>query len=232
MMSDLVTASYNRYLPLDGTGFSALLELGDAAHTPFASPLRLELRLWTPQGAEVRAFRQVEPAEADLTTSRSPVTDQIGAYPLGTWAGEPRKYLLELEITASESSGEVRVAKAEFIDDVSLEVIASKSLIAEWIDADHMTVRMDRKVAQYTGQQSLADHIDSFLKAIDERDAAVAAAENSAAQRLAVDEAQRLRLSRIYSDALGSEVTQQTRVRLIPDEGEGRAADFPGQVPQ
>ncbi len=51
-----------------------------------------QLRVWTPQGAQVLFVRQVSPTVEDLTDRRVAVNPLTGGYPTGAWADESRDY--------------------------------------------------------------------------------------------------------------------------------------------
>src|SRR5262249_19197213 len=59
----------------------------------------VELRVWTPQGAEVQFFKQVAPEILDLTSAGQRVNDLTVAYPGGAWGDESRDYHLAMRVT-------------------------------------------------------------------------------------------------------------------------------------
>src|SRR4029453_5758686 len=69
----------------------------------------VELRVWTPQGAQTLFVKQVAPNLEDLTSRRTVVNPLTAGYPTGAWADESRDYHVAVRLSA-KSVGQERLA--------------------------------------------------------------------------------------------------------------------------
>jgi hypothetical protein len=122
-----------------------------------------DLRVWTPQGAQILFVRQVSPTVEDLTHRRTPVNDLTGAYPTGAWADEQRDYHVAVRLPAKAVGQEQLAARVQLA--IGDEVKAQGLVKAKWSDDSELTTRIDQQVAHYTGQTELAQAIQEGLAA-------------------------------------------------------------------
>ncbi|HKN99292.1 MAG TPA: VWA domain-containing protein [Pseudonocardiaceae bacterium] len=125
------------------------------------------LRLWTPQGANVKFVKLVAPEVLDLTSRRVTKSPQVGDYPTGSWGQESRDYHVCVEVKPG-GVGDVMLAGR-----VSLvlagpggdEVLGQGLVKATWTDDMVLSTRINPEVAHYTGQAELAGAIQEGLEA-------------------------------------------------------------------
>ncbi len=123
-----------------------------------------ELRVWTPQGAQILFVRQVSPTVEDLTAPaygrqrRSPAATRPGA-----WADESRDYHVAVRLAAKAVGQEQLAARVQLA--LGDEVEAQGLVKAKWSDDSELTTRIDQQVAHYTGQTELAQAIQEGLAA-------------------------------------------------------------------
>jgi hypothetical protein len=122
-----------------------------------------DLRVWTPQGAQILFVRQVSPTVEDLTHRRTAVNDLTGAYPTGAWADEQRDYHVAVRLPAKAVGQEQLAARVQLA--IGDEVKAQGLVKAKWSDDSELTTRIDQQVAHYTGQTELAQAIQEGLAA-------------------------------------------------------------------
>ncbi len=144
-----------------------------------------ELRVWTPQGAEVLFVRQVSPTVEDLTARRTTVNPLTGGYPTGAWADESRDYHVSIRLPAKAIGQEQLAARVQ----IALgETVAAQGLVkATWSSNSELTARIDQQVAHYTGQTELAQMIQEGLAAKASGDDATATTKLGRAVRLAAE---------------------------------------------
>ncbi|NLT54010.1 MAG: VWA domain-containing protein [Actinomycetales bacterium] len=193
-----------------------------------------QLRVWTPQGAQVLFVRQVSPTVEDLTAHRQQVNPLTGAYPTGSWGDESRDYHVAVRLPAKPIGAEQLAARVQLA--VGGEQVAQSLVKAMWSADDALTTRINPHVAHYTGQAELADAIQEGLAAKAAGDDAAATAKLGRAVQLAagtgnVEVTQRLRkvvdienpeagtvrlrrdVSKIDEMALDTSSTKTSRVR-------------------
>lgn len=142
-----------------------------------------ELRVWTPQGAQILFVRQVSPTVEDLTNRRRKVNDLTGGYPTGAWADESRDYHVSVRLAAKALGQEQLAARVQLV--INEQVYAQGLIKAKW-SADHsLTAPIDEQVAHYTGQTELAAAIQEGLAAKAMGDDATATAKLGRAVQLA-----------------------------------------------
>ncbi|MGN6635459.1 MAG: VWA domain-containing protein [Oryzihumus sp.] len=183
-----------------------------------------DLRVWSPQGAQVLFVRQVAPTVEDLTGRRTPVNPLTGAYPTGSWGDESRDYHVAVRLPARSIGQEQLAARVQLA--VGADVVAQGLVKAMWTDDDTLTTRINPAVAHYTGQAELAQAIQDGLAAKAAGDDATATARLGRAVQLAAetgnDEAtDRLRKVVDVDDA----VTGKVRLRSSVDRLDEMALD-------
>jgi len=122
-----------------------------------------QLRVWTPQGAQVLFVRQVSPQVEDLTGRRVDVNPLTGGYPTGAWGDESRDYHVAIQLAAKPVGAEQLAARVQLA--VGGQVVTQALVKALWSDNDSLTTRINPEVAHYTGQTELAAAIQEGLAA-------------------------------------------------------------------
>lgn len=122
-----------------------------------------ELRVWTPQGAELLFVKQVSPTLEDLTSRRTAVNPLTGAYPTGAWSDESRDYHVAVRLPARTIGQEQLAARVQIA--IGPDPAAQGLVKAKWSSDDSLTTRIDPAVAAYTGQAELAEVIQQGLAA-------------------------------------------------------------------
>ncbi|MEV4437533.1 VWA domain-containing protein [Streptomyces sp. NPDC049577] len=127
----------------------------------------VSLRVWTPQGAEVRFVKQVAPAVEDLTDRRQEAGPRSGDYPTGSWGDESRDYHLCVRVPSAEVGREMLAARVSLVlptpDGSSPHVLAQGLVRAVWTDDLTVSTAINPQVAHYTGQAELALAIQQGL---------------------------------------------------------------------
>jgi hypothetical protein len=134
----------------------------------------VQLKLWTPVNSTVRFVKQVEPQVVDLTGKRTEDGPRAGRYPLGAWGMESRDYHICVDVTPGAAGDEMLAARVSVVE--GPDVLAQCLIRAVWTEDSALSTRINRQVAHYTGQEELADVIQSGLearKAGDERTATI-----------------------------------------------------------
>ena len=144
-----------------------------------------QLRMWTPQGAQVLFVRQVSPTVEDLTARRTTVNPLTGGYPTGAWADESRDYHVAIRLPAKAIGQEQLAARVQIAlgDDVAAQGLVK----ATWSNNSELTARIDKQVAHYTGQTELAQMIQEGLAAKASGDDATATTKLGRAVQLAAE---------------------------------------------
>ncbi|NNG18841.1 VWA domain-containing protein [Naumannella sp. ID2617S] len=122
-----------------------------------------ELRVWSPQGAQVLFVRQVSPTVEDLTSRSRQVNPLTTAYPTGAWGDESRDYHVAVRLAARALGQEQLAARVQLA--VNDQVVTQALVKATWSSDDTLTTRINPAVAHYTGQTELADAIQQGLAA-------------------------------------------------------------------
>lgn len=144
-----------------------------------------QLRVWTPQGAQVLFVRQVSPTVEDLTDRRVQVNPLTGGYPTGAWADESRDYHVAVRVAAKAIGQEQLAARVQLA--LGDDVVAQGLVKATWSSNSELTARIDQQVAHYTGQAELASMIQEGLAAKAAGDAATATTKLGRAVQLAAE---------------------------------------------
>jgi VWA domain-containing protein len=147
--------------------FRAMIESAMAKSTRSVS-----LRVWTPQGAEVRLLRQVAPTIEELTDRGAAVNALTADYPTGAWSPESRDYHLCITVAPHELGEEMLAGRVSVVE--GDEVLGQGLVKAIWTDDEQLSTRIAREVAHYTGQAELAQCIQDGLEARKAGDGATA----------------------------------------------------------
>ncbi len=144
-----------------------------------------QLRVWTPQGAQVLFVRQVAPTLEDLTDRRTAVNPLTGDYPTGAWADESRDYHIGVRVAAKALGQEQLAARVQLA--IGSDVVTQGLVKATWSNNTELTTRIDKQVAHYTGQTELAAMIQEGLAAKAAGDDATATTKLGRAVQLAAE---------------------------------------------
>ncbi|HLT61947.1 MAG TPA: hypothetical protein VK020_12180, partial [Microlunatus sp.] len=144
-----------------------------------------QLRVWSPQGAQVLFVRQVSPTLEDLTHRRTEVNPLTGSYPTGAWGDESRDYHVGVRLAAKAIGQEQLAARVQLA--IGDQVVAQGLVKAKWSGDEALTTRIDPAVAHYTGQTELAEAIQTGLKARAAGDLDTATAKLGRAVQLAAE---------------------------------------------
>ncbi|MEV6317031.1 VWA domain-containing protein [Streptomyces sp. NPDC051776] len=129
----------------------------------------VNLRLWTPVGAEVVFVKQVAPTVEDLTDRRTEAGARAGDYPTGSWGVESRDYHLCVRVPPAEVGREMLAARVSLTappaGDGTSETPARGLIRAVWTDDMAASTSINPQVAHYTGQAELAQVIQQGLDA-------------------------------------------------------------------
>lgn len=139
--------------------------LGQAARQTIRE---IKLRLWTPSSTEVVYCKQVSPEIVDLTDKALSLTPQSRDYPTGAWSScESRDYHFCLRVQPGKVGDEMLAGRASLvsIEDGVETKIAEAKVLAIWTDDEARSTKIDRHVANATGQAELADSIQQGLEA-------------------------------------------------------------------
>jgi uncharacterized protein YegL len=176
----------------------------------------VQLRLWSPVGVRLAAVQQVFPQLVALEATPDPQQPRIQQVALGAFtAGEPRDYLLDLELPAYPPGQQFVVARPSLrYRTAQAEAQEQQAERAAWVLAERsddlaLTGRIDPQVAHYTNQGALADQIRAGQDAL-------AAGDLPRATRLLTEALQRSRAS-------GNQPTTQLLEQLVT-EGPGGTA--------
>ncbi len=142
-----------------------------------------QLRVWSPQGAQVLFVRQVSPTVEDLTDRRVVVNPLTGGYPTGAWSDESRDYHVAVRVAAKAIGQEQLAARVQLA--VGDDVLTQALVKATWSSNSELTAKIDQQVAHYTGQTELAAMIQEGLAAKASGDEATATTKLGRAVQLA-----------------------------------------------
>ena len=166
-----------------------------------------QLRVWSPQGAQVLFVRQVAPTVEDLTDRRTEVNALTGAYPTGAWADESRDYHVAVRVAAKAIGQEQLAARVQLA--LGDDVVCQGLVKATWSSDSGRTTQIDPQVAHYTGQTELAVMIQEGLAAKAVGDEATATTKLGRAVQLAAETGN------------GEATSKLRKVVDIDDEAEG-----------
>ena len=124
----------------------------------------VRLRIWAPQGSNIKFLRQVAPAIDDLTAKAAPVNPLTGDFPTGAWGGEEsRDYHLCVNVPPGKVGDEKLAARVSLV--VDGQPVSQTLVKAIWTDDHALSARISPQVAHYTGQAELASAIHEGLEA-------------------------------------------------------------------
>ncbi len=126
------------------------------------------LRLWTPQGANVKFCKEVSPEIVDLTGRSRQPKPQVKEYPTGAWGkGESRDFHFCIDVQPGAVGDEVLAGRASLVywQGGAESKVAEARILAVWTDDDAKSTKINRVVAHYTGQAELAQSIQEGLDA-------------------------------------------------------------------
>jgi len=144
-----------------------------------------QLRVWTPQGAQVLFVRQVSPSVEDLTDRRVEINPLTGGYPTGAWSDESRDYHIAVRVAAKAIGQEQLAARVQLA--LGDNVVTQGLVKATWSGDSELTAKIDQQVAHYTGQTELASMIQEGLAAKAAGDEATATTKLGRAVQLAAE---------------------------------------------
>ena len=151
----------------------------------------VRLRLWAPQGAQIKFVKQVAPQILDLSGRRAPGPNPLtGDYPTGAWGPESRDFQVCVQVRPGSVGDEMLAARVSLVavDGAGQAAVLGQGLVkAVWSDDIAQTGRIDRTVADYTGQTELADAIREGLEARKNGDLDTATARLGRAVKLAAE---------------------------------------------
>jgi hypothetical protein len=183
-----------------------------------------QLRVWSPQGAEVLFVRQVSPTVEDLTARRTEVNPLTGGYPTGAWGDESRDYHVGIRLAARAIGQEQLAARVQLA--LGEHVVAQGLVKAKWSDDAELTARINPEVAHYTGQTELAEVIQEGLAAKAAGDDATATTKLGRAVQLAKqtgNEAATTRLRKVVD--IDNEETGTVRLKRSVAKADEMALD-------
>ena len=122
----------------------------------------ITLRVWTPQGAEVAALKQMEPP-LDLTGTRAVTGPLVGEYTTGAWGDESRDYYLSVRVPAGQLGDKMLAARVTLV--IEGEPAGQGLVTAEWTDDIAKSTRMNKRVAEAVGEGELAEAIQDGIDA-------------------------------------------------------------------
>lgn len=122
----------------------------------------LTLRVWTPQGAEIVALKQMEPP-LDLVGSRTAGGPLVGDYTTGAWGDECRDFYLSVRVPVGAVDDKMLVARVTLL--VGDEPVGQGLVTAVWTDDVAKSTRMNKRVAAAIGEGELADAIQEGVDA-------------------------------------------------------------------
>jgi hypothetical protein len=123
----------------------------------------LTLRVWTPQGAEIVALKQMEPP-LDLVGSRVAEGPLVGDYTTGAWGDECREFYLSVRVPVGAVDDKMLVARVTLL--VGDEPVGQDLITAVWTDDVAKSTRINKRVAEAIGEGELADAIQEGVDAL------------------------------------------------------------------
>ena len=102
-----------------------------------------------------------------MTDRFTQVDAQTRDYPTGAWGGESRDYYVAVELTAGDIGDEMLGCRASVVHGPpGQEVkVTGAPIVATWTDDEALSARINSQVAHYTGQEELAEAIQTGLEA-------------------------------------------------------------------
>ncbi|MDR1265070.1 MAG: VWA domain-containing protein [Propionibacteriaceae bacterium] len=122
-----------------------------------------QLRVWTPQDAQILFVRQVSPTVEDLTHRGQALNPLTQGYPTGAWGDETRDYHVAVRLPAKAVGQEQLAARVQLA--VGAQILTQGLVKARWSNDPTLTAQISPQVAHYTGQTELAVAIQEGLAA-------------------------------------------------------------------
>jgi hypothetical protein len=119
------------------------------------------LRVWTPQGGEVLALRQMEPP-LDLGASRVEAGERMGDYGTGSWGDESRDFFLSVRVLPAEVDEEKLVARVTLV--VGDEPGEQGKIFAVWTDDVARSTHINKRVAAAMDEEELAEELQGVVE--------------------------------------------------------------------
>lgn len=126
------------------------------------------LRIWTPEGADIRFVRKVAPFIEDLTGRRTQSGPQTGDYPIGAWGiGESRDYHLRVRVPPGLAGQAMLAARVRLAVNSAAErrELGEGLVRVVWTADKNLFAAVNPQVAHYSGQAELAHVISEGLAA-------------------------------------------------------------------
>jgi hypothetical protein len=123
----------------------------------------VQLKVWTPVNSTVRFVKQVLPEMLDLTGKRVDDGPRAGRYPIGSWGSESRDYHICVDVHPGSAGDEMLAARVSVME--GADALAQCLVRAVWTEDTALSTRINRQVANYTGQAELADAIQAGIEA-------------------------------------------------------------------
>jgi hypothetical protein len=120
----------------------------------------VSFRVWTPQGGEVLALRQIEPP-LDLTGSRVEAGPRTGDYGTGSWGDESRDFFLSVRVPPADVDEEKLAARVTLL--VGGEPGEQGMIRAVWTDDAARSAQIEPHVAAAMDEEELAEEIQGFV---------------------------------------------------------------------
>jgi hypothetical protein len=117
-------------------------------------------RVWTPQGGEVLALKQMEPP-LDLTAGRVEAGPRMGDYGTGSWGDESRDYLLTVGVPPADVGEEKLAARVTLL--VGDEPGEQGMIRAVWTDDVARSTQINKQVAAAMDEEELAEEIQGVV---------------------------------------------------------------------
>ena len=118
------------------------------------------LRVWTPQGGEVLALRQMEPP-LDLAAARVEAGPRMGDYGTGSWGDESREFFLSVRVPPADVDEEKLAARVTLV--VGDEPGEQGMIRAVWTDDLAKSTEINKQVAAAMDEEELAEEIQGVV---------------------------------------------------------------------
>jgi hypothetical protein len=118
------------------------------------------LRMWTPQGGEVLALRQMEPP-LDLVATRVEAGPRMGDYGTGSWGDETRDFFVSVRVLPADVDEEKLAARVTLL--VGDEPGEQGMIRAVWTDDVARSTQINRRVAAAMDEEELAEEIQGVV---------------------------------------------------------------------
>lgn len=179
----------------------------------------VELRVYLPEGTELKALHQMHPVKQDLV-HRRPIGGRGWAFPLAPWGSEEREYLLRLVFPPTEVDDRRALRIGLWRDG---EMLVQERLQVRWTEERTRFLAIDPQVAALLGQSELSERIDAAMRALDRGDLATATQAARRAYELAEDGGFDGMMGTLARLAVYDPETRSVQVRQDLDETDRKA---------